>query len=55
MLPDLMHGEKRKVWSDGAYQGQGEAMRRVAPHAQDLTSRRTRYKQVVDELQRRKN
>jgi hypothetical protein len=43
------------VWGDEAYQGQREAMRRAAPHAQDMTSRRTRYKQVVDELQRRKN
>ena len=55
MLPDLLHGEERKVWGDGAYQGQGEAIRKAAPHAQDMTSRRTRYKQVVDELQRRKN
>jgi len=30
-------------------------IRKAAPHAQDMTSRRTRYKQVVDELQRRKN
>jgi IS5 family transposase len=55
MLPDLLHGEERKVWGDGAYQGQGEAIRKAAPHAQDMTSRWTRYKQVVDELQRRKN
>jgi len=27
MLPDLLHGEERKVWGDGAYQGQGEAIR----------------------------
>jgi len=40
---------------DGAYQGQGEAIRKAAPRAQDMTSRRTRYKQVVDELQRSKN
>jgi IS5 family transposase len=55
MLPDLLHGEERKVWGDGAYQGQGEVIRGAAPHAQDMTSRRTRYKQIVDELQRRKN
>jgi len=55
MLPDLLHGDERKVWGDGAYQGQGEAIRAAAPHAQDLTSRRTRYKQMVDELQRQKN
>jgi transposase, IS5 family len=55
MLPDLLHGHERKVWGDGGYQGQGEAIRKAAPHAQDMTSRRTRYKQMVDQLQRRKN
>jgi IS5 family transposase len=55
MLPDLLHGKERKVWGDGAYQGQGEAIRKAAPRAQDMTSRRTRYKQVIDQLQRRKN
>ena len=25
MLPDLLHGEERKVWGDGAYQGQGRS------------------------------
>ena len=24
MLPDLLHGEERKVWGDGGYQGQTE-------------------------------
>jgi len=55
MLPELLHGKERKVWGDAAYQGQGEKIRHKAPQAQDMTSRRTRYKQVVDELQRRKN
>jgi len=55
MLPDLSHGDERKVRDDGAYQGQGEAIRAAAPHARDMTSRRTRYKQMVDELRRRRN
>ena len=55
MLPDLLHGEERKVWGDGGYQGQGEAIRAAAPHAQDMTSRRTRYKNFVDELEKAKN
>jgi len=55
MLPDLLHGEERKVWGDGAYQGRGEVIRQAAPQAQDMTSRRTRYKDFVDEAQRRKN
>src|ERR1700739_411216 len=55
MLADLLHGEERKVWGDGGYQGQGEAIRQAAAHAKDVTSRRTRYKDFVDELQRAKN
>jgi transposase, IS5 family len=55
MLSDLLHGEERKVWGDGAYQGQGEVIRQAAPRAQDMTCRRTKYKNFVDELQRRKN
>ena len=55
MLPDLLHGEERKVWGDGGYQGQGEAIREAAPQAQDMTCRRARYKDGVDELQRKKN
>jgi len=55
MLADLLHGEERKVWGDGAYQGQGEVIRQAAPQAQDMTSRRVRYKDFVDELQKAKN
>lgn len=55
MLPDLLHGDERKVWGDGAYQGQGEAIRQAAPRAQDMTSRRVKYKDFVDELQKAKN
>ena len=55
MLPDLLHGEERKVWRDGGYQGQGEAMRQATARAQDMTSRRVRYKDFVDELQKVKN
>jgi transposase, IS5 family len=55
MLPDLLHGEERKVWGDGGYQGQGEAIRQTAPRAQDMTSRRVQFKNFVDELQKSKN
>jgi len=55
MLPDLLHGDECKVWGDGAYQGQGEAIRQAAPRAQDMTSRRVMYKNFVDELQKAKN
>jgi IS5 family transposase len=55
MLPDLLHGAERKVWGDAGYQGQTEAIHAAAPEAQDMTSRRTRRKDAVDEVERRKN
>ena len=55
MLPDLLHGNEKKVWGDGGYQGQGEVIRKVAPGAQDMTCRRTKFKGYVDEEARRKN
>ena len=55
MLPHLLHGEERKVWGDGGYQGQTEVIREAAPHAQDMTCRRTKYKDRVDELQKKRN
>ena len=55
MLPDLLRGEERKVWGDGAYQGQTEAIHAAAPKAQDMTCRRTRYKNYVDEEAKCKN
>jgi len=34
---DFLHGEEREVWGDAGYQGQGETIRKAAPHAQDMT------------------
>jgi IS5 family transposase len=55
MLPELLHGEERKVWGDGGYQGQTEAIKEVSPKAQDMTCKRTKFKDYVDELQKKKN
>jgi len=55
VLPELLHGEERKVWGDQAYRGQGEAIHETAPQAQDLTHKRYRYKDRVDEIERQKN
>src|SRR5271157_4217256 len=55
MLPDLLHGGERKVWGDGGYQGQTEAIHAAAPKAQDMTCRRTKFKDYVDEEAKRKN
>jgi IS5 family transposase len=55
MLPALLHGEERKVWGDGGYQGQTQAIQQAAPKAQDMTCKRTKFKKYVDELQKKKN
>jgi IS5 family transposase len=55
VLPDLLPGEERKVWGDGGYQGQTEAVQEAAWKAQDRTCERTIYKNRVDELRRAKN
>jgi IS5 family transposase len=55
MLPELLHGDEKKVWGDAGYQGQTEAIHAAAPHAQDMTSRRVKTKAGVDEQEKRKN
>ena len=55
VLPELLHGEERKVWGDAGYQGQTDAIQQAAPRAQDMTCKRTKFKNYVDELQKKKN
>jgi IS5 family transposase len=56
MLAELLHGEEKKVWGDGGYQGQTDKIREVAPAAQDMTCRRAKNgKGEVDEEEKRKN
>jgi transposase, IS5 family len=55
VLPELLHGEETKVWGDQAYRGQAEAIREVAPAAQDMTHQQYRYKDRIDEIERAKN
>ena len=55
VLPELLHGEERKVWGDQAYRGQTEAIHEAAPHAQDMTNKRYRYKDRIDEEERERN
>jgi IS5 family transposase len=56
MLPDLLHGNEKKVWGDGGYQGQTDKIHQAAPAAQDMTNRRAENsKGNVDEEQKRKN
>jgi IS5 family transposase len=55
VLGDLLHGDETKVWGDQAYRGQTEAIHEVAPRAQDLTNKRYRYKDRVDDEERERN
>jgi IS5 family transposase len=55
ILPDLLHGNETRVWGDQAYRGQREAIRQVAPAAQDFTNRRCKHRGVVDEVEKAKN
>ena len=55
MLPELLHGDEKKVWGDVGYQGQTEAIHEAAPKAQDMTSRRVKTKAGVDAVEKRKN
>jgi IS5 family transposase len=55
MLPELLHGDERKVWGDAGYQGQTVEIHEAAPAAQDMTSRRVKSKAGVDEVEKRKN
>ena len=55
MLPDLLHGDEKKVWGDAGYQGQSEAIHAIAPRAQDMTSRRVKTKAGIDEAEKCRN
>ncbi len=55
-LPDLLHGNERRVYGDSAYASQKELIASKAPQAKDFTNQRTRRAGgVVDEVQRGKN
>ena len=55
VLPELLHGDERRVWGDQAYRGQRDVIRRRAPAAKDCTHRRYRYKNGIDAVERGKN
>jgi IS5 family transposase len=55
VLEDLLHGEETRVWGDAAYTGQTEAIRRVAPCAQDFTHAKGRRNQPLDAAAKARN
>jgi IS5 family transposase len=54
-LPQLLHGQERRVYGDRGYQGQRAAIRAAAPQARDFTNRRVRKAGGIDEAQRLRN
>jgi transposase, IS5 family len=54
-LPNLLHGNERRVYGDSAYASQKELIERKAPKAKDFTNQRARYNGVVNEVARAKN
>jgi transposase, IS5 family len=54
-IPELLHGEERRVYGDNAYHNQKELIAKKVPHAKDFTNERWRWKGWVDEDARRKD
>ena len=54
-LPDLLHGNERRVYGDSAYASQKTLIEGKAPMAKDFTNQRTKRNGVVDEVARNKN
>lgn len=54
-LPDLLHGQERRVYGDSAYASQKKLIEGKAPKAKDFTNQRTRRNGVVDEALKAKN
>ena len=54
-LPDLLHGNERRVYGDSAYSSQKALIAGKAPRAKDFTNQRVRKQGEVDEATRAKN
>ena len=54
-LPDLLHGQERRVYGDSAYASQKTLIREKAPKAKDFTNQRVRKAGQVDEVKRATN
>lgn len=55
LIGDLLHGDETRVWGDSAYMGQGEAILRKAPYAQDFTHTRARRNHPLTDEDKAKN
>ncbi len=54
-LPDLLHGNERRIYGDSAYTRQKALIASKAPRANGFTNQRTHRASEVDEVQRAKN
>jgi transposase, IS5 family len=55
MLPELLHGEERRVYGDTAYHHQREAIKAAAPKAKDFTNEPAKRGAPLTEAQKAKN
>ncbi len=54
-LPDLLHGQERRVYGDSAYASQKALIEGKAPKAKDFTNQRTRRGGIVNQALKAKN
>jgi transposase, IS5 family len=54
-LPDLLHGQERRVYGDSAYASQKKLIEGKAPKAKDFTNQPTRRNGIVNEALKAKN
>lgn len=54
-LPDLLHGQERRVYGDSAYASQKKLIASKAPQAKDFTNQRVKKGGIVDEAIKGKN
>lgn len=54
-LPQLLHGQEKRVYGDRGYQGCTRLIKQAAPDARDFTNRRVRKPAGIDERERAKN
>lgn len=53
-LPDLLHGQDRRVYGESAYASQRVLIKSMAPRAKAFTSQRVRYGGEIDAVERSK-
>lgn len=54
-LPELLHGNERRVYGDSAYSSQQEAIAQAAPQARDFTNKKGFRNRGLTEREREKN